>query len=1436
MKSSPTFSLLVLFCLSLISTSITASEPDNYMYILKDGNGICYYTHNNDFFVNQAGHMVSPNGFFVQGFGIDQNFNLNECPLINLQVPLGELAAAQSTSKINFVGQLSATGSSAVTPFQITPNIRAVHNSQILNYQGTDITGTTLLADVEDQAGPLFDIGNIIHMKHAAKNDRLLPEAEFLVAPNSTVNDLLSWMQSSLGISTSWELSDLDKDTLQDSIPQPGVRLATDTTAIGAQTYIQIVSNMGQANQLDFNSSEAFTISQGYAANKFTYNPLCFAQPDGFELADIDSLQTSVTIYDSLGTPIELNLYLAMLAKTNFSVFWQYFAEYADSSATNRAIATGTIEFDVFGNYVDSDDHYISINRNNSGAENELTVKLDFNHILGYSLYPSTITWAFQNGSQTGTLQDYSIANDGIITGHFTNGLNRTLGKIEQTNISNIANLIPYNQDTYLAIDNPEAPVITSSKKIKNNPDIPLSGMYILKDLHDQLYYTTNDNFTLDFANNLINPNGLVVQGHTIDSNFNIIENSLANLHIPINDLTTQNATTIATFSGDLNASGLPALHPDLSGRLEIHSNIRDIVNSQILNADGANITNNTLLTDVHDSNSPLFAVGNYLYFTNPNIIHTTPPAGSFTIEASSTVDDLLTWLQKSLKISTDPSLSDLDGDGLTDTTDRLGNPVKLPGVRIAVDTTTPGPQSYIEIVYNIGKHNQLTSNDPIYLIISPGTAHTQYVSFPFIFAQPDGFEPADIESIQTSFTAYNSLGSPFNINLTLAMLKKDDYGITWQFFADSSSIENTPYTGIIKFDTNGIFETSYPEYITINHSQPNVTSPQTIILNFSDMDGYSILASSLTLLSQDGFYPGTLSNYSIGSNGIITGQFSNGMTHPLGQLILASFSDYDTMAKLSDDIYTAGPNSGIPFFHKPLDIIPGIYRDTTASLLANNNSMFTLKDSNDNYYYTTNGNFNLNYANNLTTDNGLIVQGHPIDSDFNIRYDTMSNLEIPLGQLTTSRETTKASFSGILNSTGNPAVTLSGSTPNIRGIQDSQILSDFSGYDISIDTHLTNVYDNRGPLFRSGDIIRMSSAYKGGSPLPQHYLHITPNHKISDLLFWMEYILQIEYNSDLADLDNDSIIDTVDSLGNTIKIPGVRLAIDHTLPIAQTYIEIVSNMGPANMLDFKAFEIVNSYDSNNTIRHPFNFTEPDCFKLADIESTRTSFRAYDSSGEKVDIDIILTMVEKNNNGITWQYQTHSQAAKYFHYQNYGTISFDTRGNHIATQTTSNNSPIDIDFSRLKCQASCGYSIILLTSQNGLQSGTLSDYSIGNDGIITGIFTNDQSIPLGQIPLTTFANFDELQVVDQDTYIATSQSGPPQTSAIDLHSALYQYDPCPCWLCNLNQSGTIDLADFSILAQNWLTSETNSIADLDNNSGVTITDLQKFVNCWLTQN
>jgi len=70
-------------------------------------------------------------------------------------------------------------------------------------------------------------------------------------------------------------------------------------------------------------------------------------------------------------------------------------------------------------------------------------------------------------------------------------------------------------------------------------------------------------------------------------------------------------------------------------------------------------------------------------------------------------------------------------------------------------------------------------------------------------------------------------------------------------------------------------------------------------------------------------------------------------------------------------------------------------------------------------------------------------------------------------------------------------------------------------------------------------------------------------------------------------------------------------------------------------------------------------------------------------------------------------------------------------------------------------------SALYMAQQDGFAPGSLNSFAIGNNGIITGTFSNGLTRTLGQIALATFANPEGLVAEANNRYTTGPNSGVP---------------------------------------------------------------------------
>jgi flagellar hook protein FlgE len=76
-----------------------------------------------------------------------------------------------------------------------------------------------------------------------------------------------------------------------------------------------------------------------------------------------------------------------------------------------------------------------------------------------------------------------------------------------------------------------------------------------------------------------------------------------------------------------------------------------------------------------------------------------------------------------------------------------------------------------------------------------------------------------------------------------------------------------------------------------------------------------------------------------------------------------------------------------------------------------------------------------------------------------------------------------------------------------------------------------------------------------------------------------------------------------------------------------------------------------------------------------------------------------------------------------------------------------------------------GASSAAATSQDGFAAGQLVSLSVGQDGTLSGVFTNGRTLPIAQLAMATFPNPGGLDRQGNNYFDLTAQSGSPNTGA-----------------------------------------------------------------------
>lgn len=392
----------------------------NGFFIARRGANEILYTRDGSFTTNATNQLVTQSGARVQGFGVDDSFNIVPGVLNDLSIPLGSVSIANATSEVAMDGDLSAAGTIATQG--------SVSASQsLVDAGGTPAAAATALADLRASAAPgtaLFAADAQITVRGAMKGDRELPPRTFTVGTDgSTLGDFAAWLQNTMGI-------------------QPGLAPVADAGVAIENGQLIVRGNAGDVNNIVL---EAGDVRSSDAATPL---PFQFSQ---LQEANGSGVDTSFTVYDSLGNPVTVAVSFVLEGTPNSGPVWRYFVESPDGSGGSRAIGEGMVQFDNEGNFVSASDSQFTIPRDSSGAATPITFAIDLSRVNGLSTAASNMILFEQNGYPPGTLTTFSVDESGIVSGVFDNGQTRTLGQVALATFANQSGLLGMENNFYSA-------------------------------------------------------------------------------------------------------------------------------------------------------------------------------------------------------------------------------------------------------------------------------------------------------------------------------------------------------------------------------------------------------------------------------------------------------------------------------------------------------------------------------------------------------------------------------------------------------------------------------------------------------------------------------------------------------------------------------------------------------------------------------------------------------------------------------------------------------------------------------------------------------------------------------------------------------------------------------------------------------------------------
>lgn len=419
-----------------------AIDGDGF-FVINDG-GVQKYTRDGSFTKNAADELVTVGGARVLGYGVDSEYNVVDGQLQAISIPLGRDSVAIATTQVNLGGNLNSSGDLPTRGSRITlsgtqsAGFVAIAGANPPPGTGNRVEATTRLVDIEDPAQPgtntpLFAAGQSLQMLGAEKGSKVLPTRTLEITATTTIVELNQFLADSMGI-------DITTGANPDG-RTPGV------TVDPVTGNITVVGNTGSANDVRVDASDFRLLD---ATGALVRSPFV---PDKVATADGESVRTSFVTFNSLGAEVVVDVTLVAESRSNAGTTWRYFLESGNDTDPNRQLTTGTIRFDTAGQLLTTDPVTVNVDLDGTGAGTPLTFELSFassdGNVTALADDSSQLAAVFRDGSPLGSLSGYGIGADGTITGSYSNGLTRTLGRVVVAKFSSNEGLVDDGSNTY---------------------------------------------------------------------------------------------------------------------------------------------------------------------------------------------------------------------------------------------------------------------------------------------------------------------------------------------------------------------------------------------------------------------------------------------------------------------------------------------------------------------------------------------------------------------------------------------------------------------------------------------------------------------------------------------------------------------------------------------------------------------------------------------------------------------------------------------------------------------------------------------------------------------------------------------------------------------------------------------------------------------------
>jgi len=415
------------------------------------------------------------------------------------------------------------------------------------------------------------------------------------------------------------------------------------------------------------------------------------------------------------------------------------------------------------------------------------------------------------------------------------------------------------------------------------------NGFFQVKDSSGASFYTRAGQFNVNKDGDVVNPDGLKLQGFQADA-LGLITGSIAGINLSTTT-SPPNATSDIDISANVNSQ---------STAIGVKATLVSSAASSTTSAAG----NNSFNININGDGAQVVTVANALTTTGlASAIQTA-------VRALSAVDPFKTAAYEDFTATYDTNTQKFTfKSGLTGVPNSAGSTGTVVVTAVAGNT--------------LGTTTNMTTG-----VSTTGTAF-------------DIADPTANSNFSTALTVYDTLGIGHVLNTYFTKAGTN----VWNYNQVTDATDVTVNAGFasgdnalvasgtITFTTNGALDR---ESTTTYHNAGGdgvdflgATAGQVLATNFGtsvttdggtgfDMTTQFGSLSALVNQAQDGYGSGSLQGLSVNTIGMVTGRFSNGQLRTLAQVALARFNNAQGLSKVGKNLVAEAGDSGSPIIGKP--------------------------------------------------------------------------------------------------------------------------------------------------------------------------------------------------------------------------------------------------------------------------------------------------------------------------------------------------------------------------------------------------------------------------------------------------------------------------------------------------------------------------------------